>query len=143
MCLIPRWSFFAPNPRDNDTHLVFRRGTSRDEISVWSEALVVTPLGRWSFIWNPLHREKKAYCDHVMLLMQQWTALHQKYSIEECEKLIQVSYSYLMFLNVVSHLARLANASVVQFALVNTNGPHEGYALPIFVSAVHDVEPWD
>jgi hypothetical protein len=104
---------------------------------------VVTPLDRWSFIWNPLHREKKAYCDHVTLLMQQWVALRRKHPAGECERMIQISYSYLLFLNVVSHLARAGGASVVQFALINTDGPDGGHALPIFVSAIHDVGPWD
>jgi hypothetical protein len=62
--LLPRWSFFAPNPGRHDLHVVYRDRTDESWGS-WVE-LGAAPAPRWwRAAWNPHRYARKAVMDLV------------------------------------------------------------------------------
>ena len=61
--LIPRWTFFAPNPGVHDYHLVVR-DQDRDGVeSAWKAVTIGQDRNIWSTFWNPGKRAKKIVND--------------------------------------------------------------------------------
>jgi hypothetical protein len=57
--LLPRWTFFAPNPAREDTHVVYRDLTD----GRWSEWQALTPAATSRWLRNPPRYPRKAAID--------------------------------------------------------------------------------
>src|SRR5580698_7748189 len=69
--LIPRWTFFAPNPGIYDNHLLFRTGPTIDSLGDWREIEIICRPVFGSFIWNQRKRQRKAFTDNVFMLLRE------------------------------------------------------------------------
>lgn len=132
--LIPRWTFFAPNPGIHDHHLLFRAGPDDSHFSPWREFDLISNSSLLRFVWNPLKRERKCFSDNVSTLLRELRFC----VINKRPQAIQISPSYLIFLNAASVVAQ--GEKYVQFTILRSNGDQN--ALPLFLSYIHEVEPW-
>src|SRR5688500_2497266 len=63
--VLPRWTFFAPNPGFSDYHLLFRHKLATGEISHFKEISLTAQKNLLSAVWHPGKRTKKALSDLV------------------------------------------------------------------------------
>ena len=70
MLLIPRWTFFAPNPGVTDFHLSYRTVAADGTGSDWEEIDFISSRTPWSAIWNPQKRVTKAVVEVGGVLMR-------------------------------------------------------------------------
>ena len=142
--MVPRWTFFAPNPGTNDHHVVYRECLSPDAdlttpdrieaasnmLSPWREMADLCPGHHILFLWNPQRRINKTISD----LINAFTITRRENP--EFQKYIHYTVEYLILL----HLA-LRDAppnAQRQFAVVRTNGfGDQRVAVPVFVSQFH------
>lgn len=130
--LLPRWTFFAPNPGTSDYHLLYRDQKEDGTISGWVEIPMVEERKPLSFIWNPEKRSKKILLDVTMSLIQTSQGLGQS-------KVLIISLPYLILLNVVVHYGHKTRGIRRQFVLAETfweyTAPHV-----LLVSAFHPMQ---
>jgi hypothetical protein len=69
MMLIPRWSFFAPNPGLSDFHLSVRTFDADGVASPWEEIDGIAQRALRSALWNPDKRVTKAVIEVASVLM--------------------------------------------------------------------------
>jgi hypothetical protein len=131
--LIPKWSFFTPDPGASNYHFVYR---SRDEgtgFSPWAE-LNLSPRGILYSLWNP----KKRYREGMIELFQLLALSSIDYSAER----LQFTSPYIILLNVARTRlgGSLSPQAFYQFAVVETRGP-SGASVPLvrFYSLTHPV----
>lgn len=132
--LLPRWTFFAPNPAIFDNHLLMRTGGSAAGLSEWID---VGFFGEWSPIvglWNPLKKEKKTLSDMVALLAREHRELIRARLDEE---LIILSVPYISILGLCSSYCE--QGALVQFSIARTVGPARNDTEIVFISEVHHV----
>lgn len=133
--LLPHWSFFAPNPARQDTHVVYRdlqAGSWRD----W-HVLTSGPSARtWRWLWNPARLPVKAATD----LSNGLRRAAEKLQGEPAA--FMLSSSYLCLLHWVSAQPRERDVTLRQFAIITSSGFAERRTLTVlFISEVHRVEP--
>lgn len=97
--LLPRWTFFAPNPGTSDYHLLYRDQLEDGNLIGWVEIPMVEERKPFSFIWNPEKRSKKILLDVTMSLIEEKDRLKGKNAL-------MLSLPYLILLNVVVHHGR-------------------------------------
>lgn len=131
--LLPRWTFFAPNPGTWDHHLLFRTMNREGGVSEFSEiSLHSRPLT--AFAWNPGKRVKKGLLD----LASQLDQLCGSGSLDD--RNIRLSFHYVALLNMVlTQFEHTDNTQSVQFALMKTRGFAEDDAQLILCSDFHEV----
>lgn len=113
--LLPRWTFFAPNPCTTDFHVVYRLKSLDGTVSEFLEI----PLHRrewYAFFWNARKRLRKSVID-LAITMNQLCA-----STEYTENNIRLTFSYLAILNFLKRVPRDSDTAAIQFALLSTNG---------------------
>jgi hypothetical protein len=66
--IIPRWTFFAPNPGVRDYHLVIRDRCSDGCVTGWKSVPVYSPRPRFGYLWNPQKRSSKIMNDAVQAI---------------------------------------------------------------------------
>ena len=66
--IIPRWTFFAPNPGVRDYHLVIRDRCSDGRVTGWKSVPVYSPRPRFGYLWNPQKRSSKIMNDAVQAI---------------------------------------------------------------------------
>ena len=112
-CLIPTWTFFAPNPGTRDTRLFWREVRTDGEMSPWREPSppALTP---WRGLWNPALRTQKAINDAGSLIAQ------VRSSGDSTQMLLSVPY--LVLLRYVAAQPGSPNGVARQFALVESSG---------------------
>ena len=66
--IIPRWTFFAPNPGIRDYHLVIRDRCSNGQLTGWRSVPVYSPRPRLGYLWNPQKRSSKIMNDAVQAI---------------------------------------------------------------------------
>jgi hypothetical protein len=125
--LVPSWSFFAPNPARTDAHLLYRHSLADGAVTDWTEAFVWRPVW-YRFLWNPDRRAEKAISDATSSLQRRTHAAG-----------VQLSISYLLLLEHVSHLPCPRGAVAVQFVLMGSWGPSA--SREPFVRFVSDTHP--
>lgn len=129
--LLPRWSFFAPSPGRHDVHLVFR-----DQLNgawtPWQSVPATPPDRRWWWLWNPERYPRKALSDFV-------NGLRMAEQVQpDVPRMVVLSAPYLSLLGWVMAQPSRAEATHRQFAVVNTEGFHDGRTLDVlFVSETH------
>lgn len=116
--LIPRWTFFAPQPGRSDIHLVYRDWSARGEAGPWKEIYPIVERPLRTALWNPDKRRRKAIVDLSVALLR---TAHQTASADAA-----LTVPYLAFLNVVSNIPTRPDTHSRQFALVSTDGPRFG-----------------
>lgn len=131
--LLPRWTFFAPNPGTSDYHLVVRLLTLDGRTILWEELLPPEERPWWTALWNPRKRYRKCLTDCVQSLGQFARAGVPLESM-------QLSIPYLVILNFVVCRINPQAQSACQFAVLET----KGFALVneptvIFCSGTHSL----
>jgi hypothetical protein len=119
--LVPVWTFFAPNPGDTDTHLLFRDRDVEGRVTAWREVHVA---GRRHVLdlWNPLRRINKGIVDVVYDLTKRDGRTPQPSGPVPVTKRRMLSFPYVLLLNYVSQLRGDFGAIERQFAIVRTPG---------------------
>jgi hypothetical protein len=132
--LIPKWTFFAPNPGSTDYHLLYRDITHDGEICQWTVAISPDDRGLLSAFWNPQKRVRKAQADMVRSLIR--LPDEQKDNIY----FIYFTLPYLLLLNMVTNMPCEPNVKSRQFMVMETSGFNRRFAPRLLIqSGVHDV----
>ncbi|NUR92454.1 MAG: hypothetical protein HOY71_50995 [Nonomuraea sp.] len=132
--ILPDWRFFAPSPGMWDNHLLYRDELDDGSVTPWKE---VNPCSNrfWVHIlWYPDRRDEKALFDLVSQIAR--TTVDPEFTDN---RNIQVTASYLMLLNYVTHRqAHHEHAKMTQF-LISRSGGREDREKPLalFLSNVH------
>jgi len=113
--LIPRWSFFAPDPGASNYHFIYRGREDETSASAWHE-LNLSPRGIFSIIWNP----RKRYRESLIELFHLLEISSREHSAEQ----LQFTTPYVVLLNVARKRLEgsLSPRAFYQFALVETRG---------------------
>ncbi|HTS31809.1 MAG TPA: hypothetical protein VMH81_38330 [Bryobacteraceae bacterium] len=112
--LIPRWTFFAPNPATSDYRLMFRDRYAGGRFSLYREVPLGARLSVLHVIWNPGKRGQKLLADSVRGLVRSAAAMH--------ESGLKTTLGYLAILNYVASLPRTSASEATQFVIVETFG---------------------
>jgi len=131
--VLPKWSFFAPNPGMHDYILAFRTFSVEGGSSNWRNTELRDCRPRWASIWNPHRRESKALNDIVQTIRRNLDG-------DFDEKTIPLSTAYLMVLAYVNNQAAIVpGAQRIQFVLLQSTG-HQDRALDVaFLSQIHPI----
>ncbi len=141
--LLPRWTFFAPNPGRHDYHLVYREcGADVDlsslerleaaapQLSPWIEVPDLHEGRSLLFLWHPQRRITKTMTDIVNGL------LLARGRLTERPSLVQFTVEYFLLLHLIQRGA--SPAVKRQFAIVRTRGfESERERDIVFVSNFH------
>lgn len=114
--LLPRWTFFAPNPGVSDYHFVYRYKNGSNDVSAFTEMPLYDSRTISSAIWNSNKRVKKALSDLVMDLNRQCS------SLELTEHNVKISFSYIALLNFLSNIPKDSDVTSMQFAILKSEG---------------------
>ena len=136
LILLPRWTFFAPNPGRHAFHLVYRDFTL-DQPGGWKELVVSDDDLSWRWFWHPARYPSKGLNDLFNFLFQ------SVQSYPEDPQLVMLSTPYISLLKLVMTQPGISSeCSQRQFAVVATRGFQEDRILEIrYISGVHRVEP--
>lgn len=127
--LLPRWTFFAPNPATRDLHLVVRDKLKSGVLTGWREIQFSEPRNVLEALWHPSKRPRKAVGD----------AAHSLKAIaREREMWLPGSLPYLMILNCCLNGAPTTkNVIARQFAIVETTGRKDRILWILYSSQFH------
>ena len=131
--LIPKWSFFTPDPAASNYHFVYRSLDDETSVSPWLE-LNLSPRGILFPLWNPRKRYREGMIELFQLL-----ALS---SINHSAERLQFTAPYVILLDVARKRlgGSLSPKAFYQFALVETRGPSGASAPRVrFYSLTHPV----
>ncbi|ROO86917.1 hypothetical protein EDD29_4501 [Actinocorallia herbida] len=139
LALIPRWSFFAPDPVHSDVSLLFRDRIGNGGLSVWRDTnpgsrrpSVLRPL------FNPDARSFKAVSDASNGLIAAARSAGPGTRPQD----LSLNVPYLLLLNHVAGFGIGPGVEARQFALVRHNR-HEQRMAVVFVSGFHVLEAED
>ena len=110
-CLLPIWTFFAPNPGTTDTRLLWREALGSRTFGPWHE-LSPPQSSRWRAVWNPDRRIQKAIADAGGLLAQ----------TDGKSESTTLTIPYLLLLKYVAAQTGSPHAIARQFVVVQTSG---------------------
>jgi len=132
--LLPRYSFFAPNPGRHDTHVVYRDRIGGQD-TPWCQLQPGYTDRRWRWIWNPNRYQRKAVSDLANALLQ----IERRN--RESARVVLLSSSYISLLVwVMAQPSPGESHTHRQFAVVGSNGFGEARQLEVrFVSEVHRI----
>jgi hypothetical protein len=131
--IIPRWTFFAPNPGTSDFHLVFRQVSVTGEMSHFRE-MSTRRRRRLAVLFNPEKRANKALHDLSVMLASLIATRNWD------ETTIQYSFPYLGLLNMALTQPRDPTTEKIQFCLLCTSGYRDsGSPVMIITSGFHRV----
>ena len=115
--LVPRWTFFAPNPGVKDYHVAYRDKCTGGQTSSWRSIDVGVRRTFVGCVWHPQKRERKILMDSVQSLR---VAMRLA---SEAPRAVEVSLPYLMLLRVVMVTPKADPGSVErQFVVVESCG---------------------
>jgi hypothetical protein len=115
LSLLPRWTFFAPNPGVTDYRLLYREQHPDGEVSDWRPVPTLFPRGPATALWNPRKRRSKAVTDVV--------AGFRTMAIDRAsEDAFKLSPGYLALLNVVNGMPPSRPAVARQFMVEEREG---------------------
>jgi hypothetical protein len=106
--LIPKWTFFAPNPATTDFRLLVRYFDEHDQPSEFTE-IVLYEEQLFRPLWNPARRNAKVIIDSVHVLAD----LHN-HDFTDLERTLP----YVLIRNFVRELPRPPGIAAIQFAVV-------------------------
>ena len=131
--LVPRWSFFTPDPAASNYHFVYRSRDDTTSVGPWLE-MNLSPRGILFPLWNP----RKRYREGMIELFQLLALASTNYSAER----LQFTAPYIILLDVARKRlgGSLSSQAFYQFALVETRGPSEASVPRVrFYSLTHPV----
>lgn len=133
--LVPRWTFFAPNPAREDIHVVYR-DRSKSTQGPW-RSLTTAPPNPWvRWIWNPGRFERKAVIDLVNGLR------NSRRQFKEHAQSVLLSTSYVGLAGWVMRQDRDSSTDYREFAVLTSTGFPPIQSLSVeFTSRVHRFEP--
>ncbi len=112
--LLPRWSFFAPNPGVTDYHLLYRDKDQEDECGRWTEYAIASKRTLIGAVWNPKKRAKKALSDTVQTMIRSSNKLEpSQYKTSIC---------YIALVNFIASLPRQSESKSTQFMIMESYG---------------------
>ena len=115
--LVPKWTFFAPNPARTDFHLFYRDVLDGDAVGEWCEIPFVPPrTPALRGVWHPAKRQKKVFIDAVRAIVE------FAGKIDGEPYAVKVSIPYLILLNYVAALPRGPEVRGRQFMVSETYG---------------------
>lgn len=130
--LLPRWSFFAPNPGRHDFHVIYRDWID-DDSGPWTEFATTTVETRLRWLWNPTRYPNKAISDLT-------NGLYLALQLNDVEpRAVLLSSSYISLLHVVmAQPPVILKANRRQFAILRTHDFGSSRKIEVaFVSEVH------
>ena len=130
--LVPRWTFFAPNPGIRDYHLIIRDKNSDGVLHEWLPVPISPARPRIAFVWNPPQRQKKIVSDAIQSLKR------QRQFCTNCPDSLTLSLPYLCLLHAACSLAPISpRATERQFAIVESSGHDDRKIWVSFLSRFH------
>jgi hypothetical protein len=130
--LIPRWTFFAPNPGTRDYHLVARERLTDGRTTAWKSVPVYEPRPRLAYFWHPQKRAPKILNDAVQsvrFLMNQG---------EVGASGLPFTMPYLLLLrHAMRALAPESQSAELQFAIIDSTGHSDRQLECAYVSSFH------
>lgn len=112
--LLPRWTFFAPNPGVSDYHLLYRDRLGNSAFGHWKEVSLDPKRTLTKAVWNPQKRNAKLLTDAVRGLVR----IAGVYSPPG----YKTTMPYLVILNFVASLPRWPLADGTQFLIMESFG---------------------
>lgn len=133
--ILPKWTFFAPNPGCTDYHLLYRDSVD-DILTEWIELPLVQERSVLAALWNPRKRVCKCLLDLTQVLVTSYSASPEQ------EKAIVLSLPYLLILNYVSSLESSTRSKARQFMILQSHGFFPANEPDLLVrSSLHDLSP--
>lgn len=129
--LLPRWTFFAPNPSIRDAHLLVRYELSDQSLGRWHTVPFAGPRRPLDCVWNPNKRARKVLSDATQSLKvmraRKWSHAN-----------LQCTLPYLLLLRYCwARSERPDDAVSYQYAIVETSNRENRAIWLAFVSAFH------
>lgn len=131
--LIPRWTFFAPNPGKIDIHLLVRFGKGDERISEWEEIFFIEEHKRDSIIMRSIFNTNRRFEKMLFDFVNDVRLLKKQISQ------IRHSSEYILLLSFTESLAIQRQADEVQFMLVGSNITLLDDIEIIFTSDLHKI----
>lgn len=132
--LVPRWTFFSPNPGHHDLHLVIRDKLPSGELTPWNEVCLNYAGTAVPFVWNPGKRIAK-------VLWDSWASIQYLGNKENVPaSRLPMSGAYMMLLGLANRTPVSHPQALRQFAIVRSTGFSDRTPEPLFVSLFHVVE---
>lgn len=135
--LLPRWTFFAPNPADEDIHVIYRDTADPGQPS-WEPTRVLSkaPSSAWTrWIWNPGRYERKAIIDLANGLRS------SRQSVGDQPRALCLTTPYVALLDWVARQPA-GQGTHRQFIVATSTGfPPDEQVRVEYVSEVHRIEP--
>ena len=130
--IIPRWTFFAPNPGVRDYHLVIRDRCSDGRLASWKSVPVYSPRPKFGYFWNPQKRSSKILNDAVQAIK----LLLKRENIGIAG--IPFTVPYLLLLYYAAHaVPPEPDAMEFQIAIIESSGHDERKLECSFLSSFH------
>jgi hypothetical protein len=114
--ILPRWTFFAPNPGTSDFHILYRQKDVEDNITDFTEIPLHGKRYLSSIIWNPEKRVKKVLLDLAITINSQIAAKLLN------ENNIKLSFGYIALLNFLSTVPLNKSTRYIQFVILESAG---------------------
>lgn len=128
--VLPHWHFFAPNPKIDDFHLLYRDKLFDGQYTPWRE-IAFKQNAFWRGLWNPERRLVKT-------LEQMSNSMCYFADKPVKKKRLLVSVSYIVLLNYVMSLPYSNLSDFRQFLIAKTFGYYTSQEPEIvFVSYLH------
>jgi hypothetical protein len=140
--LVPRWTFFAPDPGGTDLHLAYRavgETEAADSGGEWIEIPLIPPRGLTAALWHPARRGRKVLLDAVRGLFALAAEVDED-SRGVDPRSLQITVPYLVLLQVVAAVPKGEGVTYRQFQITESHGFFTDRASAvIFRSEVHAV----
>lgn len=119
--LLPRFTFFAPNPGRTDYHLYYRSESIDSTYTPWLEHEPIESRPWYTSIWNPRKRFRKILADIVRSFLLTGAEDAEHPDRQRARALL--SLPYLALLNLIVSLPDEGHRSVArQFAILQSHG---------------------
>lgn len=113
VALVPLWTFFSPNPLQQNVNLFYRTISDNGDTSGWKPILPRETMGLRRLGFNPHRRARKALIDLVIQFVQE----KDDYASTDAMK---ISIPYIAMLLEAVTAAQEPNARSVQFCVLAT-----------------------
>lgn len=129
--LIPRWTFFAPNPAMRDAHIVMRFRLADGFETDWVYLDIAPKRTALDPLWNPGKRARKVVSDCINSIKS------LRFRLKD-DSLIKYYIPYLILLNVaVNATKRPSDSKEIQFSIIETTGRSNRRIWVYFTSEPH------
>jgi len=126
--LLPKWTFFAPNPGCTDYRLLYRDYDEDEQPSKWEEVMSVRRRSWSDAIWNPDKRSSKGLFDlgQALLIISQ--------EIND-PRVLMTTVPYIALAHYIDSLPHQSSVKYRQFVIVQTHGIFTESAPDVLISS--------